>query len=359
MEAILSKKTIYAKNLKYAQYRIPGMVVTKKGTLLLYNEARTTSGDWAKMDIILKRSTDNGKTFSDPVVLVESSDTHKTVNNPVMVVGNDNAIHFFYCEDYSINGGRVMHAVSRDDGLTFSEPVDITQHTFLDKRNVFALGPGHGACNKDGVLIVPFWSVLKSAGKEVDSHFPSVVGVLYSTDNGTTFKVSNLLDDTFATPSPNETSCVSLADGSFYLNIRLNCNYRAGAYFDVKNGLTDFTPYPNLYDTICYGSVDKITFNNREVILFTNCDNRPDEYKNAPVPLGTYVWTERKFVTLKASFDNGKTFSTVQVIDPDKGGYSEIAVDDDKKLVYIYYEEDFGSACHLVTIDGNLIIKDA
>ena len=122
MDYTILTKTIYKANEHYVQYRIPGMVVTKKGTLLLYNEARTQGSDWAKMDIILTRSTDGGKTFSDATILVQSDDTHKTVNNPIMVCDNDNKIHFFYCEDYSINGGRVLHSVSLDDGLTFSKP---------------------------------------------------------------------------------------------------------------------------------------------------------------------------------------------------------------------------------------------
>src|SRR5262245_47681189 len=49
----------------YAIYRIPGLVVTGAGTVLAYGEARkTTRGDWGTIDIMLKRSTDGGKTWS-------------------------------------------------------------------------------------------------------------------------------------------------------------------------------------------------------------------------------------------------------------------------------------------------------
>jgi sialidase-1 len=358
MDYTILNKTIYKANEHYVQYRIPGMVVTKKGTLLLYNEARTQGSDWAKMDIILARSTDGGKTFSDATILVQSDDTHKTVNNPVMVCDNDNKIHFFYCEDYSINGGRVLHSVSLDDGLTFSKPIDITKYTLPDVRNVFALGPGHGSCSNDGVLAIPFWTVLKSSDKEVSSHFPSVVGVLYSVDGGKTFKTSNLLEDKLATPSPNETSILALDDGSFYLNIRLNCNYRASAKFDTDFILKDYNEKLSLYDTICFGSTAKITLNGQQVILFANCDDRPDDYDETTVKLGTSVWSERKNVKLKCSFDFGKTFKNLLTIDPVKGGYVELAVDDDKKIIYVFYEEDFGSVCNLVALDGQKLIKN-
>lgn len=39
----------------YALYRIPGMVVTRKGTLLAYCEARKSErGDWGPIDIYLQ-----------------------------------------------------------------------------------------------------------------------------------------------------------------------------------------------------------------------------------------------------------------------------------------------------------------
>src|SRR5580704_6717739 len=50
----------------YAVYHIPGVVVTAKGTLLAWCEARQKGSDWDAIDILLRRSTDGGKTWSDP-----------------------------------------------------------------------------------------------------------------------------------------------------------------------------------------------------------------------------------------------------------------------------------------------------
>src|SRR5437868_3487065 len=48
----------------YALYRIPCMVVSKQGTVLAWCEARRTAGgDWGTIDIMLRRSTDGGKTW--------------------------------------------------------------------------------------------------------------------------------------------------------------------------------------------------------------------------------------------------------------------------------------------------------
>jgi len=60
----LEKIDLFERNTGgYALYRIPGIVVTAKGTLLAYCEARLTSGsDWDTIDIMLRRSIDGGRT---------------------------------------------------------------------------------------------------------------------------------------------------------------------------------------------------------------------------------------------------------------------------------------------------------
>src|SRR6185437_15578703 len=68
----------------YLMYRIPGIVVTKRGTVLVYNEARRNSGnDWATIDIVMRRSTDGGATFS-PAQVVAHAPTPVT-RNPVAI----------------------------------------------------------------------------------------------------------------------------------------------------------------------------------------------------------------------------------------------------------------------------------
>ena len=49
----------------YKLYRIPGIVVTKQGTVLAYCEARKSdSGDWGRIDVLMRRSVDGGRTWS-------------------------------------------------------------------------------------------------------------------------------------------------------------------------------------------------------------------------------------------------------------------------------------------------------
>ena len=54
-----------ARQRGYALYHIPGIVVTSKGTVLAWCEARKRGGDWDAIDILLRRSTDDGRTWSE------------------------------------------------------------------------------------------------------------------------------------------------------------------------------------------------------------------------------------------------------------------------------------------------------
>src|SRR2546423_1353732 len=100
----------------YALYRIPGIVVSAKGTIIAYCEARKSGADWGQIDIWMRRSLDGGKTWEAPRALVKleggfernpvavekklGKDGEITTNNPVMIAARDGALHFLYCVEY-------------------------------------------------------------------------------------------------------------------------------------------------------------------------------------------------------------------------------------------------------------------
>jgi sialidase-1 len=55
----------------YKGFRIPALVMTTKGTLLAFCAARKELGDWADIDIAMRRSTDGGKTWSPMKIIAE------------------------------------------------------------------------------------------------------------------------------------------------------------------------------------------------------------------------------------------------------------------------------------------------
>ena len=81
----------------YIYHRIPGMVVTSRGTVIVYNEARRANSDWALMDIFMQRSEDCGETFGEPIYLAHGDETYRTVNNPVMMEDQNGRLHLLHC----------------------------------------------------------------------------------------------------------------------------------------------------------------------------------------------------------------------------------------------------------------------
>ena len=61
----------------YDTYRIPSVIVTKKGTVLAFCEGRKNSGsDTGNIDMLLRRSTDGGKTFGETQVVWDDGGEH-------------------------------------------------------------------------------------------------------------------------------------------------------------------------------------------------------------------------------------------------------------------------------------------
>ena len=71
-----------------ACYRIPSLTVTKQGTLLAFCEARRNNcSDAGDIDLVLRRSTDGGKTFGETLAVWD--DGPNTCGNPCPVVDQD------------------------------------------------------------------------------------------------------------------------------------------------------------------------------------------------------------------------------------------------------------------------------
>jgi hypothetical protein len=158
----------------YSLYHIPGVVVTAKGTVLAWCEARKRAAgvsDWDDIRILLRRSTDDGKTWSAPKSIanvegpkqknpfalkmknVDPNDV--TYNNPVLIADKDGTVHMLFCLEYE----RVFYQRSEDDGLTFSKPTEITTAFEAFKKDydwkVLATGPNHSIQLKTGRLVSP------------------------------------------------------------------------------------------------------------------------------------------------------------------------------------------------------------
>lgn len=308
----------------YVTYRIPGLVA-QGNTVLAYAEARKDGfGDWADIDVVLRRSTDGGKSWEPMRVLVESGT--ETVNNPVAIAGRKaGEIHFLYCLNYA----RAFHMRSMDGGRTFSKPVEITA-AFASLRgaydwNVIATGPGHGIRLQNGRLLVAVW--LSTGGKR---HRPSRVSTLYSDDDGATWHTGELVPAGLVNPS--ETYAVERKGGGVMLNIRNESGeHRRAVSFsaDGAKGWSEPKFVEALVEPVCMASLIRHPGGG---LLFSNPDNLEATYVDA----SKTVNRDRKNLTVQWSGDDGETWTAKRVLEPGLSGYSDLAAVKDGTILCLY-----------------------
>ena len=123
---LLTKMPLFAAGeTGYHVCRIPGLVVTQRGVVLASAEARRGSGGvYDDIDLLIRRSSDGGKTWDAPQLLASNVPygPGPMPNLSMICDRTDGSVHAVYCYDYA----RVFYVRSRDDGKTFSPPVEIT-----------------------------------------------------------------------------------------------------------------------------------------------------------------------------------------------------------------------------------------
>ena len=336
----------------YAHYRVPAIAVSPKGTVLAFVEARkNSSGDWGTQDIMMRRSTDSGQTWEEPRVIARvkgkiqqnevaftqnlAKPGEVTYNNIVPIVDRKNGVvHFLFCVEYA----RAYYMRSDDDAMTFSEPVDITG-TFEKFRSeydwkVLATGPGHGIQLENGRLVVPVWL---SDGTGGHAHRPSIVSVIYSDDAGKTWERGDVVVRHPELKNPSETLALQLTDGRVMLNIRNESPEHRRAVSYSEDGATGWTTpvfHDELVEPVCMGSLIRLSAqprDSRNRVLFANPDS--NEPRDPERPEGNH---KRQNVTVRLSYDEGRTWPVKKSIERGVSGYSDLATGPDGTIFCIY-----------------------
>ena len=159
----------------YNGYRIPAIETAPDGSLLAFAEARKYSladPGFGKQDIdlVLRRSTDGGKTWS-PMQLIEDPGELWSAANPATVVDRQTGrvwLLYLRCKpgrntDTARPGtddSQILARTSDDSGLTWSEPIDLTKvsRDMSDTQwGTSVVGPGGAIQDRRGRLIAPVW----------------------------------------------------------------------------------------------------------------------------------------------------------------------------------------------------------
>ena len=346
--------------------RIPGLTTSKRGTLMAIYDARYESARdlQGHMDIALNRSFDGGRTWEPMQVVLDMKEwggmpeKYNGVSDACILVDDHTGDIYVaglwmyglldaetgkWVEGLTADSTRWLHqwrakgsqpgfgvketsqfliTKSSDDGLTWSEPINITT---AKKKEwwLFAPAPGQGITMSDGTLVFP------TQGR--DENGTSFSNITWSKDGGKTWTTGNP-----ATRNTTECAVVELQNGSLMLNMRDNRNKGN----EVVNGRSVFvtddlgetwTEHPTsrkaLIEPTCMGSLHKhhYTVNGEEksLLLFVN-------------PASA---TRRNNITLKVSYDEGNSWPEEKAIllDAYSGrGYSCITSVNDSTIGILY-----------------------
>lgn len=332
---------------------IPGIVVTAKGAVLAWCEARKRAAgvsDWDDIRILLRRSTDEGRTWSTPKSIanvngpktknpfamrlknVDPNDV--TYNNPVLIAGKDGAVHMLFCLEYE----RAFYQRSDDDGLSWSQPAEITSTFAAFKKHydwkVLATGPNHSIQLRNGRLVVPVWL---STGEGGNAHRPSVTATIYSDDQGRSWLAGDIaVPNTDEWINPNETAAIELSDGRVMLNVRSESKAHRRLVTTSPDGATNWsTPRFDdaLLEPICMAGIVRYARQGKRLILFSNPHNLEGGRESNPEPGKSRA---RKNLSIKLSRDEGQTWSLSKTLEPGPSMYSDLAVTQQGTILCFY-----------------------
>lgn len=306
----------------YHTYRIPSLLVTQRGTLLAFCEGRKQSAaDSGDIDVIFKRSTDYGQTWSAPKIIWD--DGSNTCGNPCAVldrdtgkiwlllthnIGTDNEVTIK--SKKSAGTRTVWISMSDDDGSTWSSPREITSTTKNPAWGWYATGPGvgiqiqHGP--RQGRLIVPCDH--SYASEQDPSQIESGSHVIYSDDHGKTWAIGGSVG-----PKLNECQVVEVNDGAGTLLLSLR-NYPRGTRraqaLSRDGGASWSAPeqHPDLIDPTCQASILRFAWpeaGQRDRILFSNPAS-----------------DRRRNLTVRVSYDGGRTWPVGRSLFEKNAAYS-------------------------------------
>lgn len=306
----------------YNTYRIPSLICTKNGTVLALTEGRRDEGgDGVPTDIVLKRSPGNAGKWTPPFLPLKGggrsrhtvmmwlplqvafrSTNGEAYMNPVPVIDQtDGTIYLvanLFKQPYKDGNAPIWLIKSTDEGATWSNPVEITQGT-----GIHEIGPGAGIQLQSGRLVVQVYD-----------------GIIFSDDHGKNWKFGGTAPGDW-----NETQVVELVDGSLLFS-RRNAPNRAIMYSkDEGQSWSQPFSHPDLPDPDCQGSMIRYTRQDqgftKNRLLFAN-----------PVSGAIAAGTEgsdprgRFNVTVRMSYDEGKTWPVEKMILKGPGAYSSMTV---------------------------------
>jgi sialidase-1 len=342
----------------HESYRIPAIIGLPDGKLLAFCEGRVNgAGDFGDINIVMKQSNDGGKTWSSLQTVVDVDSLQAGNPAPVVDLTDPNypngRIFLFYNtgnnhegEVRKGNGLReVWYKTSTDNGNTWSDAVNITTqvhrpkqpqinpaYNFAEDWRSYANTPGHAMQFQNGKYKGRiFVAANHSQGNPQKNFTDYEAHGFYTDDHGKTFH----LGATVNYPGSNESMAAELSHDKLMMNSRNQSGDVKARIVSISSdgGATWDTTYVDqtLIDPVNQGSILNIgTKKGKNIIAFCNAADTK----------------HRDNLTLRISYDDGRTWSKAIVVDKsadssknDFTAYSDL-VKLNKKIIGVLYERD-------------------
>jgi sialidase-1 len=335
----------------YKSFRIPAIIKAPNGDLLAFCEGRVNgAGDFGNIKVVLMRSSDGGKTWG-ALQIVASNDSLQA-GNPAPVVDLTDPrfpkgrIFLFYNtgdghegELRKGHGHRdVLFKTSIDNGKTWSEPTDITLQVnrinqpqlnplwnFKEDWRSYANTPGHALQFEHGKYKGRIYVAANHSSGDPKPELKDYQAHGYFTDDhGATFQLS----ETVPFEGSNESTAAELSNDGLMMNSRNQTGSYRIVSLSKDGGATWDTTFVDhhLPDPICEGSLLNIgTKRGKSILAFSN-----DADTNS-----------RDSLTLRISFNDGKTWKKKYLIEAKNTAYSDIVKISRKKIGILYEAEGY------------------
>jgi sialidase-1 len=300
----------------YNTYRIPAVETAADGSLVAFAEGRKYNAadpGFGKQDIdlVYKRSTNNGVTWSPMVVLEDPGEFWSAANPATLLDRTNGKLWVFYIRskperstETARPGTDDMQTLARwsaNNGRAWSEPIDLTSvaRDMNDKSwRASVPGPGGAIQTRKGRLIVPMWKM------------PFADFVIFSDDHGVTWQRGQCVP---GTQGGDECQVVELNDGRILIDMRQEKGPTRWLAESGDGGNSWGEPRPGVTVSPVTCAIERFTAlaatEDRTCLLWTG-------------PKGP----QRKRLVMRASYDERKTFTNERLISDDHAAYSELTI---------------------------------
>jgi len=303
-------------------YRIPALVTAPNGNLIAAIDERVPScadlrGN-RNINIVIRRSFDNGITWTETERIVDFPEG-QSASDPSMIVDKITGEIFLFYNFMDLNKEKDIYyfhfTKSKDNGKTWSNPVDITsQITKKEWKNDFKfITSGRGIQTKSGKLL--HCLVNLNAGLHV-----------FGSDNhGETW----YLIDTSIKPG-DESKIVELADGSWMINSRVNGEGKRFVHISTNEGKTwQTSAEPQLIDPGC----------NASIIRYTSVS---DGYaRNRLIFANVKSVSERVNLSVRISYDEGRSWTEGKTVYKGSSAYSSLTILENGDIGLLFERDEY------------------